>query len=66
MRSITAGSMAERPSSFMPEMKLPGRTLNSRKIERRDGEQRRDDVGEAAAEDDEHCWDSKVPRWRSG
>ena len=31
MRSITAGSMAERPSSFMPETKLPGSTLNSRK-----------------------------------
>ena len=31
MRSITAGSMVVRPSSPMPEMKLPGRTLNSRK-----------------------------------
>src|SRR4051812_22526462 len=31
MRSITAGSMV-RPSSDMPEMKLPGRTLNMTKI----------------------------------
>src|SRR5260370_36064783 len=30
MRAITAGSIV-RPSSDMPEMKLPGRTLNSRK-----------------------------------
>ena len=31
MRSMTAGSMVVRPSSPMPEMKLPGSTLNSRK-----------------------------------
>ena len=54
MRSMTAGSITERPSSFMPEMKLPGQDAEQQEDQRDDGEQRRDDVAEATNENEEH------------
>jgi len=63
---MTAGSMVERPSSFMPEMKLPGRTENSRKTSATTASSVGMTLARRRPRTRSMTGILKVPRWRSG